>query len=146
VDAEPAAKILLSLAFMCHHRGCHGACFSQAEGVSARVQEAGHVQQLDLGKQDLLGSVELSLAEVVQAIGTPKQWPLEGSHGSITVTAEEVVEFKKSLKVTIKCGLLAKLELYQLLQCKDFRCMGRGRSLLLFSTHRYCVPRHSPPT
>jgi hypothetical protein len=69
------------------------------------VQAACDVQQLDLSKQDFLGRAEFELAQVVQAMPAPTQWALKNGSGCVTVAAGEVVDFKKSLRLTVRCVL-----------------------------------------
>jgi hypothetical protein len=81
--------------------------FELVQNMMVKVFDADQAQsdvhQLELSQQDLLGSYSFVLAQLVQN-GTLQQQKLsQAAKGYITVTANEVVQFKKSLFTGIEC-------------------------------------------
>ena len=84
--------------------------FEMAQKMKVAVFDAdtaaGHVNALDLSKQDSLGSVEFALADAARDTGKPLILQLP-KKGSVAVSVEEVVNFKKSLAFSMRGQKLA---------------------------------------
>ena len=67
----------------------------------------GSAEGVRLERQDYLGAVDFEVSELARAPNRRLFKPLgdrAGARGSVTVTADEVVAFKKDLEVTV-CGV-----------------------------------------
>jgi hypothetical protein len=102
-------------------------CFETQQRMKVSVydcdQAASAVHNLDLTKQDHLGSIEFDLVEVARGADMQIKRPLVGlkASGTCIVSAEERVAFKRVLTVDIRGFKLAKRDGYVLLPYEKSR-------------------------